>query len=690
MSPKKIINRELSWLSFNYRVLQETDNKDVPLYERIKFLAIFSSNLDEFFRVRVASLRSLLNLKQKSQNELKFNPAELLKEIQRTVITHQNEFGRIFRENIIPELEQNNIFLITDNKLHQTDKEFLKEYFNEKIKPLIQPLIIVKNRIMPFLKNRHIYFAVRLVTKNSRSKNETAKRIRHQYALVEIPTDFLPRFIALPEDEKKHRYVFLDDVVKYCLADIFPAYEIKDVYSVKLTRDAELYIDDEFTGNLLLKIKKGLSKRSTGAPSRFLYDEKMPLDMLKFMRESLKLTKQDMIAGGRYHNYNDFFPFPNPGKKELEFETMEILTKSYSEKIKSIFEEIDNKDQFFYFPYYSYDHVVMFFKQAAVDPSVKEIKITQYRVAENSEIVKALITAAQNGKDVTAFVEVKARFDEESNIKWAEEMEQAGVKVFYSFPGLKVHAKLALVKREIKGKTFTYCYLSTGNFNEKTARIYTDIGLFTSEKNITDEVERVFSFLTGARNEFIFKHLLVAQFNMKKIFIKHINKEIKNAREGKEARIILKMNSLEDRKMINKLYEANCAGVKINIIVRGICCLNPGVKGLSENIIVTSIIDRYLEHSRVFIFHNNGEEIIYTGSADWMKRNLNRRIEVVFPIYDSGIKRIVKDIIEIQLKDNVKARRIITDGKIKYSIEKSDKAIRSQIEVHKYLKEKGI
>ncbi|MBU1099266.1 MAG: polyphosphate kinase 1 [Bacteroidetes bacterium] len=688
MKRPKFLDRELSWLSFNYRVLQEAKDNDVPLIERLRFLAIFSSNLDEYFRVRVASIRALLDLKEKSQEDLKFSPELLLKEIHSTVLKQQQEFGGIYRNEILPRLNENNIFLVKETDLNETEKTFVRNYFYDNIIQYIQPILLVKNRIIPFLKNRCLYHAIKLVTKESHISREEGKRIKHHYAMVEIPTDYIPRFIKIPNTGKEHRFIFLDDVIRLCLPEIFPTHFIEEVYSIKLTRDAELYIEDEFGGDLLNKIRKSINKRSTGVPSRFLYDEQMPKEFLKFLKDTIKLSTDDLVPGGRYHNFNDFFSFPNPGVKELEYTPLPAIKLSHVESYKTIFEAIKVKDVFLNFPYHKYDYVVDFFEQAANDPDVTQILLTQYRVANQSRIVAALIKAAYNGKKVTAFVEVKARFDEESNLMWAEEMERAGVKVFYSFPGLKVHAKLALIKRKENGKSVSYAYLGTGNFNEKTAKIYTDFGLLTEDKRLTSEISRVFSFLTGNKINNSFKSLLVAQFNMRDELTRMINHEIDNANKGLKAHIILKLNSLEDKKMINRLYAASKAGVKVDIIVRGICCLNPGIKGLSENIKVISIIDRFLEHSRVYIFHNNGNELVYAASADWMKRNLSRRIEVAFPIFDEEAKNTLKDIISIQLSDNAKARKIVKNGELKYKTANDSKRIVSQVEIFNYLKKK--
>lgn len=681
-------NREISWLSFNYRVLQEAKDLSNPLYERIKFLAIFSSNLDEFFRVRVASLRSLLRLKKKAIHKLNFDPENLLRQIHKIVNRHQEEFGEIFRNQILHELKKNNINLINETELTENQKEFVKNYFNEKVQILVQPFLLVKKKIKPFLVNRRLYLAVKLAPKKNGTPEET-KRTKHSFAIVEIPSQHLPRFLELPKENGKTYTIFLDDVIRYCLPDIFPGYEIAEAHSIKLTRDAELYIDDEFTGNLLAKIKKGLSKRDTGVPSRFLFDKNISKHFLNFLRESLSLEKEDLIPGGKYHNFSDFFSFPNTGKSSLEFTPMPQLKHACIEKHKNIFDAIKEKDIALFFPYHNYKYVVDFLDKAARDPDVVSIKITQYRVAKDSAVVKAMIDAVKKGKNVMVFVEVKARFDEELNIQWAEEMEKAGVKVFYSFPGLKVHAKLALVTRIENEKEVKYSYFGTGNFNERTAKIYSDIALFTKDERLTNEAEQVFQFLSGEEYDYEFRHLLVAQFNMRKELLKLIDNEIHFAKEGKEAKIILKLNSLEDRKMIKKLYEASTAGVKINIIIRGICCLVPGIIGLSENINVISILDRFLEHSRVYIFNNDGDEKIYAASADWMKRNLSRRVEVAFPIYDSRIKKEIKDIIALQLKDNIKARIIEKDNLNEYQKTKSRSKISSQTASYDYLKKKN-
>ncbi|MEE9429681.1 MAG: polyphosphate kinase 1 [Melioribacteraceae bacterium] len=689
MQVYKYKNRDLSWLSFNYRVLQEAKDPRVPLYERIKFLAIYSSNLDEFFRVRVAGLKSLQTINKKTQKALSFDPTIILKKIFKIVNKQQNEFGEIFRKQILPELKENKIFLIDETEVTDYQKEFIADYFNESVIPQVQPILLIKKKIIPFLRNRRPYLAVKLKPKNTKPTSSVKKRVQHKYAIIEIPSNHLPRFISLPSNDSNKYIIFLDDIIRIHLSSIFQGYEIVSSYSIKLTRDAELYIEDEFSGDLLDKISKSLKKRNTGKPSRFLYDEKIPTAFLKVLKESFLVGHNDLAQGSKYHNFNDFFAFPNPNRDDLKNEPLPPLKQNELESFPTLFEAMSQKDFALNFPYQTYDYVIDFFRLAATDPNVTSIYLTQYRVAKHSQIIKYLERAVKNKKKVMVFVELKARFDEESNILWAEEMKQRGINVLYSFPGLKVHSKLALVIRKENKQEKSYCYLGTGNFHEQTAQLYCDLGLFTTDKRITKEVKTVFDFLEGQIVNPKFRHLLVAQFNMRNTFTKLIDKEIDATKKGKKAEIILKMNSLEDRKMINKLYEASNAGVKIKIIVRGICCLVPGVARQSENISVISIVDRFLEHSRIFIFYNGGHKKVYAGSADWMRRNLSKRIEVIFPIYNEKIKKEILDIIFIQLKDNVKARHIDRYDKNNYVKIKNQKTeIQSQVVTYNYLKDK--
>lgn len=683
MVKSKFYNRELSWLSFNYRVLQEAKNVNVPLFERIKFLAIFSSNLDEFYQVRVASLRSLLKNNFKDERKIK----RLLNNIYNVVDKQQNEYGLIIKD-IFLELERNKIFLLNDSNISDNQLKFIKEYFELNLLHLIQPTLIAGKRISLFLNNKSIYLAVKMKSLNKDHNEEinTTRKI-YKYALVNIPSDEVSRFVILPESNGNKYVMFLDDVIKINLPSIFSGYKIEEFYSIKLTRDAELYIDDEFSGNLLNKIKKSLVKRTIGEPSRFLYDFNMDKNFVTTIKKYLKLKKEDLIQGGKYHNLNDLFNFPKFNLNNLEYEKLTPIVFKEFEKSTKMCDVIESKDIILNFPYHSYNHVVKFLEEAANDKNVKSIKITLYRTSPNSKIIKYLIDAAKNGIKVTAFVEIKARFDEEANINNADMLEKEGIKVLYSLPGMKVHCKICLIEKLQNNVKKYYAYLSTGNFNEKTANIYSDFGLFTSNKILIDELKKVFKYLSNNNIKPKFNNILVAPFNLRKKIYEAINNEIYNAKEHKKSKIILKLNSLEDKKIISKLYEASNAGVEIFIIVRGICSLIPGVKGLSENIRVISIVDRYLEHSRIFYFYNNGNENIYLSSADWMTRNLNRRIELAFPIFDKNIKEMLKSVLELQMNDNVKARIINKEQNNIFVEPNSNTKIQSQLLTYRFFEE---
>jgi polyphosphate kinase len=666
-------------------VLQEAKDTTVPLHEKIKFMAIFSSNLDEFFRVRVAALRYLLTLKKKSINKLKIDPETLLKEIQKRVDGHQQELGDIFRNSIIPELKKNNIILTNEKSLDEKQASFVADYFRYEVLPYLRPSILVRKKVTIFLQNKVLYLAVKLQSKKE-NQPQSSKNPRSTYAVVEIPTINLPRFIEIPSTDQQKTVIFLDDIIRLHLIEIFHGYLIKEIYEIKLTRDAKIYIDDEFSGDLLEKIKKGIARRKTGKPSRFLYDEQMPSEFRNFLKDSLMLQKEDFVPGAKYHNFSDFISFPRIGPASLQDRKLPPILIPVLQSSKDIWSVLSEKDYLLYFPYHSYDHVIKFLKSAADDPSVLSISLTLYRSAADSQIIHHLINAANKRKSVTVFVEVKARFDEESNILWAQKLEDAGITVLYSFPGLKVHSKICLIARKEGNIIKKYSYLATGNFNEKTAKLYSDFGLFTADSKITKEIEHVFRYLKTEKNEYNYTHLLVAPFVMRKKFYELIDNEIENAQNGKKAKIDLKMNSLEDKKIIEKLYQASQAGVKIRIIVRGICCLIPGIENLSDNIEIISIVDRFLEHTRIFNFHNNGREKYYLASADWMRRNLSRRVEVAFPIYDSNIKKTLRSIFELQWNDNQKARIIDRDQSNKYVSDSSGKKRRSQTETYEFLK----
>lgn len=676
MSDLIVVHRDLSWLSFNYRVLQEAKDPAVPLLERLKFLAIYSSNLDEFFRVRVANVRNLKKVGKKTKAALDFDPGELLREILRTVNRQQEEFSAIFEDQIVPELRRHNIFILRRLDLSETQRVFAENYFNDNLLPYVMPVLLVKKRIRPFLANAHLYLAVHL-------RDRKKPLSESQYAIVKIPSDLLPRFIQLPSEGNRHDLILLDDVVRHNVSLLFPGYNIIDTYSIKLTRDAELYIDDEFSGDLMQKIKSSLQKRQVGPPSRFVFDREIPPEMLAYLQDTFELGKNEMLPEGRYHNNFDFFRFPDFDLAHLKYKSLPPLPHPELSFTDDIFRSIREKDRLLYVPFQSYEPVIDFFEKSAVDPLVTHIKVIQYRVAKNSRILKALMKAVQHGKQVSVFVEIKARFDEAANLEWGEKLEKAGVRVFYSFPGLKVHSKAALVRRIEDGKTQMYAYLATGNFHEETAKVYSDFGLFTVDQRLTSEVGQVFRILENIQSDQIeFKHLLVGKNNLRQGYYKLIDREIAAAKKKMPAEMILKMNSLEDKEMIKKLYTASRAGVKIKLIVRGICCLVPGLKGKSENIEVISIVDRFLEHARVMIFHNGGNEEVYLSSADWMERNLSYRIETSFPVYDPDLKVEIIELIKLQLSDNVRARIIDRFNMNEYRRIASDIPVRSQIETY--------
>lgn len=678
----RFIQRDISWLAFNYRVLQEAKDPNVPLLERIKFLAIYSSNLDEFFRVRVANHRNLLQVGKKTMKQLDYDPEAVLHNIQKVVSEQAVEFDDIFRHQIIPELKQHDIHLLQREQLSQEQEAFVDTFFQENLLPFVQPVLLVKDKIRPFLNNKALYLAIVMRDKDDASQH-------NQYGIIKIPSDHLPRFVELPTRKNGHELIFLDDIVRHSVMWLFPGYQIINTYSIKLTRDGELYIDDEYQGDLVKKIRNSLLKRDVGPASRLVYDKAIPTQFLHYLMNVLGVEKLGAFPEGRYHNNFDFFKFPSFGMDYLKDMPLPPLDYIPLQNRESIFDPIRESDHLIHVPYHSYESVVKFFEDAAKDPHVTHIKIIQYRVAPNSRIMDALISAVKSGKQVYAFIEVKARFDEEANLRWGEQLEKAGIIVRYSFPGLKVHSKLALVRRIEADGPQLYAYLSTGNFHEVTARIYSDLGLFTADKRLTSEVARIFSFLETVKlpNE-DFNHLLVGQFNLRKNLIQLIDFEILEANAKRPASIFLKVNSLQDEEMIEKLYEASDAGVKIELNIRGICSLIAGKKNLSENIRAYSIVDRFLEHSRIFIFHHGGDEKVYLSSADWMERNLSFRIETAFPVYDQRLIDEIKEILEIQRNDNVKSRSLRYNQINTYLQTHDDLTIRSQHETYFFLKRK--
>jgi polyphosphate kinase len=674
-----LINREISWLYFNERVLQEAADSTVPLIERVKFLAIFSSNLDEFYRVRVATLSRLTNLNEKAKEILGYNPKKVLNQIKNIVVKQERKFNDLYENIIVKQLAEEKIFLLNDKQLNVARGTFVKNHFREKLLATLVPIMLDNTTVLPELRDRAIYFFVKL----TKDKKKT-------YALIEIP-DNLPRFTVLPETNNLKFIILLDDIIRYSLEDIFFIFEHDTIeaYSIQLTRDAELDLDKEVSGKFIDSLAKSLQKRRKGKPMRLLYDTEMPMDMLKYLVSNMGLLSESLIPGNRYHNFKDFISFPNAGRPELEYVKYPPLPVGGLTFDKSLMAMIAKQDYLISTPYQTYDYVIHFLREAAIDPKVKEISIAVYRLAENSRIVHALINAAKNGKKVNCLVELRARFDEQNNIGWSNRLEEEGVNVIYGIDGYKVHSKICLVSRTEKDKLAYYACLSTGNYNEKTARIYADHTLLTANKKLTGDLVEVFKSINKSTLPKGLKHLIVSPIDARPKIYKLIDTEIKNAKSKKPAYMILKMNSLADEQLIMKLYQASNAGVKIQLIIRGMCCLVPGMKGFSENIEVISLVDKYLEHARVHIYCNGGNEKIYLTSADFMSRNIDSRVEVGFPIYDQKIKKEIRDIIDIQLSDNTKSREINSQNSNKYHKTRSDLPVRAQIDIYNYLKNKA-
>lgn len=686
VSNYRYFNRDLSWLSFNYRVLLEAKDERLPVYERIKFLSIYSSNLEEFYKIRVSGYHNSLLKSSKDDNATK-EALRILTEINKEVTAQEEEYYRIFHDRILPELKKNHIILYQTDRIEPFHKTFVEKYFNEEVFPYLQPMIIQKNGIHSFIQDGRIYLVISLQRKRKR-KSENQKA-RYTYAIMKIPYTRLPRFIELPPHEGFYYIMFIEDIIKANLQSVFPGYDIIDCYSIKISRDADFSLDDEDQKDIAEKILKKVRKRKIGAVTRFQYDRNMPPYFLKYLCDTYEIEEEELLPSGRYLNLAELAELPNPVGDKLKRQLPPPLRVPILETDNSILSILRRQDVLLHFPYQSFDYVLRFLMQAAFDPKVIEIKVTQYRVAENSAVVNSLISAAKNGKKVTVFVEMKARFDEENNYVTAELMQQAGIKIIYSLPGLKVHAKLAYVRRKsndpdhpLKG----YAYLSTGNFNEKTARIYSDKGLLTSQSEFINDIDEIFHILEGKPHHHEFKRLLVSQFNMLPAIQKMIDREIEHAKKGGSGRIILKMNSLEDKDMIDALYRASEAGVKIDLIIRGICCLVPN-QPYSKNITITRIVDAYLEHSRVWYFYNEGNEEVYLTSADWMERNLHRRIETAFPILSEPLKQEVIDILHIQLVDNQSA--VWIDENLQNVFKQNNNPpVRSQQATYEYLKRK--
>jgi polyphosphate kinase len=676
------INREISWLSFNERVLQEAQDPTTPLIERLKFLGIFSNNRDEFYRVRVATVKRLAKLGKKALSVYGEDPKELLTRLQRKVIEQQNTFENAYQE-ILVQLAAKNVFIINEKQLTSTQRIFVSEYFRNELVSNLFPVMIDDSKPFPYMKDKASYMYLKLESIVQSKKNK--------FALIEIPSKIISRFVTLPQHGKKHYIMLVDDVIRFSTDQIFEVfgYRTAEAYNIKLTRDAELDIDNDVSKSMIEKVTKSVKARKQGQPVRFVYDAAMPDDMLKYIMKKLGMAKKDnAIPGGRYHNFKNFMDFPDLGEKELVYNHPPRLQhKDLKDNPFTTLKVIKERDILLHYPYHTYNHIINLLREASIDPSVESIKITLYRVADSSKIANALINAVKNGKKVTVLVELQARFDEENNIYWGNKLQEEGARVIYGVPGLKVHSKLFMVTAREKGKEVQYVHIGTGNFNEKTSRVYTDFSLLTANKDIAADINKVFEFYENNFKIQSFKHLLVAPFFMRTEFVQLINKEIRNAKNKKPAEIILKMNSLVDKEMIAKLYEASRAGVKVTLIIRGACSLVTDMEGWSDNIKAYSIVDKYLEHTRVFIFHNNGQEKIYISSADWMSRNLDNRSEVAVPIYSEEIRKQLKDIINIQLSGNTKVR--ILDRKQENHYKKAkpgERRVRVQDEIYNYLK----
>ncbi|MEZ5335842.1 MAG: polyphosphate kinase 1 [Methanolobus sp.] len=672
------INREISWLSFNERVLQEAKDPRVPLLERLKFLGIFSSNLDEFFSVRVGTLQRMIDAGVKSKAMVGVSPKKVMKQVHSIVLTLRDEFDRVFRE-LSKELEEHNIFIVDETQLDDKQKAFLKTYFQEKVRPRLIPVMLKDVPDFPYLKNQVIYL---LVDVRKKWDPQASK-----FALIEVPADVLPRFIMLPESGDRKCVIMLDDIIRFGLDDIFATFDYDSIgaYTIKLTRDAELDIDDDVTKSFFEKVSESLEERKRGQPVRFVYDRDMPYYLLDFTMKRLDVQKfENLVPGGKYHNAKDFMGFPKLGPASYFYEKKLPLPHKDLSKQKSIFASIKQRDVLLHYPYQSFDYFIDLLREAAIDPYVSSIKVTLYRVARNSNVINALINAIKNGKDVTVVIELQARFDEQSNIYWTQKLEEAGARIIDGVPGLKVHSKLCHITRIENDVPVHYSCIGTGNFNESTAKLYCDHMLMTANPEITYEVDKVFDFFSHNYKVYDYKHLIVAPLQMRNAFENCIETEIKNVKDGKPAYIHVKINSLVDSKMINRLYDASKAGVEVKMIVRGICSLVPGVAGLSENIEVTSIVDKYLEHSRIFIFCNGGDEKYCISSADWMVRNLDRRVEVATPIYDDSLKKELRMYMDLQFMDNTKAR-IINEKQDNQYKKGGDRSYRAQEDIYDFL-----
>ncbi|MDR1335327.1 MAG: polyphosphate kinase 1 [Tannerella sp.] len=675
--PYTYFKRDVSWLSFNYRVLLEAEDRTSPVYERLHFLSIYASNLEEFYEIRVAEHRGAImrgNYAAESVDAIEATLEEITAEVNR----QQQAFYRLFHEDVLPELRRQGIYLYQEACPKPFHEEFVRSYFDEEVFPFLSP-VTIETGIRTFIRDRRLYLVVCM------KKRTTGEP---HYVLIKVPYAKVPRFVPLPTHGGVYYYMFIDDVIRVNLPLIFPGYKITGCHSIKISRDADIYLEEENPENMIQTIRRKVEKRKIGALCRFMYDSAMPADFLATVCKVFHIEKEDLVLGGRYMNLQDLSKFPNPKGNLLTQTVPPPMRVLCPDRTASVFRAVEKRDVLLHFPYQSFDCLIDFLTEAAFDPEVDEIKITQYRVAEHSAVINTLIRAAENGKRVTVFVELKARFDEENNMSTAEQMKQAGIKIIYSIPGLKVHAKVAVILRRAGQPGFAY--LSTGNFNEKTAKIYSDMALLTCDKAIIAEVRQVFSVLEGEPVEPDFHLLLVAHFNMVPELVRMIRREIDHVKAGRRGYILLKMNGLHDERMIDELYRASESGVEIDLIVRGICCLVPD-QPYSRHIRITRIVDMYLEHARVWYFYNDGAEDVYLSSADWMNRNLNRRIETAFPVLVQDIKQEILDILQIQLRDNVKACFIDEQlhNVFKRDLATGQSPVRAQEAIYEYIRKRN-
>jgi polyphosphate kinase len=674
---KNYIPKEISWLSFNERVLQEADNKEVPLLERLKFMGIYSNNLDEYFRVRVATLKRVSILESKSKDILGYSPRTTLKKVHETVLLQNVKFEKIYAD-LLQDLVNNKIYIINEKQLNAEQSDFVQKYFYKEVRTRLMPFLIEKDSKLPNLTDDTIYLAIYLSDSTTQ---------QNKYALLEVPTNILPRFIVLPCKGEGKCIIFLDDIIRFGLKDIFFIFDFKEIsaYTIKLTKDAELEMTDDISESYIDKLTRSLRQRKKSSPVRFIYDRTINEDLLRVITKKLHFGPDDvLIPSNRYHNFKDFMNFPHLGQNKFYYPQLVPITHPDLRPGESILSAIKKKDIMLNFPFNSFDYIIDLLQEASLDPNVTSIQITLYRLATNSSVINALLNAVRNGKSITTVVELQARFDEEANIFWGNKLLDEGVKVIYGVPGLKVHAKLCLITRVINNKTQRYAAVGTGNFNEDTAKIYTDHLLLTSNKKITNEVFKAFSFLSMNYKKDNYYHLVLSPFSLRNKIISLIENETKNAKSGYKAYIYLKLNNLTDTEIIGYLYKASNAGVKIRLIIRGMLSLIPGAKNISENVKAIGIVDRFLEHSRILIFCDGGNEKVYISSADLMPRDLDYRFEVTCPIFDKSIKNAIRKIFDIQWSDNVKAR-IYDENQSNTFVQDGKEPVRSQVEVYNYL-----